>query len=70
LLSQAFREKLASNDYLRNIFSNNIIYGENIAYEFKSRIKNTWGDFKTLKLGLEEAGTILKGVNYLYRQGE
>jgi outer membrane protein assembly factor BamA len=68
LLSPAFREKLATNDYLRNIFSNNIIYGENIAYEFKSRIKNTWGDFKTLKLGLEEAGTLLKGVNYLYRQ--
>ncbi|HAD34619.1 MAG TPA: hypothetical protein DCF44_09020, partial [Chitinophagaceae bacterium] len=68
LLSQAFREKLPSNDYLRNIFSNTIIYGENIAYEFKSRNKNTWGDFKTLKLGLEEAGAILKGVNYLYRQ--
>lgn len=66
LLSQAFKEKLDSNDYLKTIFSNNIIYGENLTFEYKSPIKNIWGDFKTLKIGLEEAGTVLKGVNFIY----
>lgn len=66
LLSAAFEQKLDSNDYLRTIFSNNIIYGENISFEYKSPVKNKWGDFKTLKVGVEEAGTLLKGVNYIY----
>lgn len=67
-LSTSFSEKLDSNDYLRKIFSNYIIYGENMSFEYHSKSKGEFGNFKTLKVGFEEAGTILQGVNYLYNK--
>lgn len=66
LLGGAFREKLTKNSYLQKVFSTNTIYGENMVFEYKSKPKFNYGSFKTLKIGIEEAGTILKGVNYLY----
>lgn len=66
LLGESFKTKLENNSYLRKIFNDNIIYGENMTFEYRSPLSNLYGNFTTLKIGLEEAGTILKGVNYVY----
>lgn len=65
-LSSSFKAKIDSNSYLKNVFSNNIIYGENVTFEYRSKPKNIYKDYNTLRLSFEEAGTLLKGVNYLY----
>lgn len=67
LLGNEFSEKRKNNTYLQNIFSNNTIYGENMTYEYKSKPKYVYGSFSTIKIGLEEAGTILKGINQIYK---
>lgn len=66
-LSQTFKDKLEENTYLKNVYANNIIYGENMTFDYISKYKNFYNDFSTLKIGFEEAGTILRGVNYLYK---
>ncbi len=67
-LSEAFRIKRQSNSYLRNTFSNNVIQGENMLFEYKSKLKNTFSNYSTLKIGAEEAGTLLTGINSLYKR--
>ena len=67
-LGEAFKKKLSENKYLENIFSNNIIYGENMTFEYISKFKNEYQDFSSLKIGVEEAGTLLQGVNYIYNK--
>lgn len=67
-LSVSFKEKIDQNQYLKNIFSDNTIYGENISFEFKNNPANILRHNTALKISFEEAGTILKGVDYLYYQ--
>lgn len=67
-LGDDFKSKLDSNIYLRNIFSNNIIYGENISLEYMSRTKGMYKSVTSLRLGFEEAGTILQGVNAVIKK--
>jgi outer membrane protein assembly factor BamA len=66
LLSLSFKEKTLTNRYLDNIFSNSIIYGENLVFQYRSKPKKIYGNFNSLRIGFEEAGTILKGINTLY----
>lgn len=67
-LGDAFKAKLDSNSYLRNIFSNNIIYGENITLEYMGKTNGVYKSVTSMRLGLEEAGSILTGINALYRK--
>jgi outer membrane protein insertion porin family len=64
-LSDDFKKKRETNTYLRNTFSDNIIYGENVLFEYRSKLKNNIGNFSSLKVGFEEAGSILTGINSL-----
>ena len=67
-LSEAFRLKRQNNSYLKNTFSNNVIQGENMLFEYKSKVSNTSiTNFSTLKIGAEEAGTLLNGINEVYK---
>lgn len=66
-LSAAFQERKKQSQYLNSIFSSNIIYGENVNFEYRSKEKKLYKSLNTLKLGFEEAGTILKGINTIYR---
>jgi outer membrane protein insertion porin family len=68
LLSDAFREKVKNNQYLQNIFSDNTIYGENVTFDYKSNPNNQLKNSTAFRIALEEAGVILRGVNYLYNQ--
>jgi outer membrane protein assembly factor BamA len=65
-LSDEFKAKRETNSYLKNTFSNKVIQGENMLFEYRSKTKNTFSNFTTMKLGLEEAGTLLVGINSLY----
>lgn len=37
-------------------------------FEYKSKLKNTFSNYSTLKIGAEEAGTLLTGINSLYKR--
>jgi outer membrane protein insertion porin family len=65
-LGSSFKDKIENNDYLRNIFSDNTIYGENVTYDFKNNPDNELKNNTALRISFEEAGTILKGFNYIY----
>lgn len=68
LLSTSFKEKIDQNQYLRNIFSDNTIYGENVTFDFKNNPDNLLRNNTTLRISFEEAGTLLRGVNYIYNK--
>lgn len=65
-LSDAFQKRKNESAYLSSIFSSNIIYGENVTYEYRTKEKGLYKNINTLKIGVEEAGTILKGINTIY----
>lgn len=65
-LSEAFKQKITS-PYLQSVFSPSIIYGENVNFEYKSKERGLYKNQQTVKIGFEEAGTILKGINELYK---
>jgi outer membrane protein assembly factor BamA len=67
-LSESFRLKRQTNSYLKNTFSNNVIQGENMLFEYKSKPKTINSNFSTIKIGAEEAGTLLTGINSLYKR--
>ena len=67
-LSSTFKEKIDNNQYLKNIFSDNTIYGENVTFDFKNNPDNLLPNNTTLRISFEEAGIILRGVDYLYNQ--
>ncbi len=68
LLSDAFKEKVNNNQYLKNIFSDNTIYGENVTFDYKNNPNNLLKNNTALRVTFEEAGAILWGVNYIYNQ--
>lgn len=65
-LSDAFKTRKDQSPYLNSIFSSNIIYGENVNFEYRSREKKLYKSINTFKIGFEEAGTILKGIDGIY----
>lgn len=67
-LGATFKEKLLTNEFLRKTFSNHVIQGENMLFEYRKQGKGRNSNLQSLKLGLEEAGTVLKGVNWLYNK--
>lgn len=67
-IGKSFEQKLANDKYLQQIFSSNLIYGENASLEYISKLRGTHSSFTTLKLGIEEAGGILSAVNSLYQR--
>ena len=66
-LSEAFRQKREANSYLKHTFSNNVVQGENLLFEYKSNTTGNAKRFSTVKAGLEEAGTLLRGINAVYK---
>lgn len=67
-LSDDFKNKISNNQYLKNIFTDNTIYGENVSFEYKSNPDNPLKNNTFLNIRFEEAGTILRGVDFLYHQ--
>jgi outer membrane protein assembly factor BamA len=66
-LGVEFEKRIALSRYLQNTYSNNLIVGENISYEYRSSLKNDVPVMHTLNIGFEEAGLLMQGVNVLNR---
>ncbi len=66
-LSDAFRDTISNSAFLLNTYSTNFIEGEHVGWEYASDLTGTARRFSTLKLGIEEAGFLLQGINALYR---
>lgn len=68
LLSPEFKEKRKTNSYLRNTFTDNVMQGENMLFEYRSKPVQTYSNYSSLKINVEEAGTLLHGINAIYQQ--
>ncbi len=61
--SDSFKNRLDSNAFLKNSYKQNFIEGENIAFTFSDAEKKRGQNYSYIKLGLEEAGGLLSGIN-------
>lgn len=59
-----FKERLKENELLRNIYRETFIEGENITWTYTNAGQaKFYDDYSYVKLGLEEAGALLNGMN-------
>ena len=63
--TDSFKAALDSNAYLRDSYKQNFIEGENISFTFDNLAKKHGINYSYIKLGFEEAGGILGGLNQL-----
>ncbi|MBP6456301.1 MAG: BamA/TamA family outer membrane protein [Chitinophagaceae bacterium] len=66
-LGEAFKISRLNSQFLRNTFSDNVLMGENISFQYKSTNDPNSPKETTLRLNLEEAGALLSGINVLYK---
>lgn len=64
-ISDSFRQRLATNDFLRASYQENFIEGENLTFTFSDFVKKKGRNYSFLKLGVEEAGAVLTSINSL-----
>lgn len=59
-----FQKRLDENEFLRNSYRKTFIEGENISWTYSNGNLAQWyDDYSYIKLGLEEAGGIVNGLN-------
>ncbi len=63
--TDSFKRVLQNNDYLKNSYKQNFIEGENLTWIFDDGNVKHGVNYTYIKLGLEEAGGLLGGVNQL-----
>ena len=63
--TDSFKKVLSTNDYLRNSYKENFIEGENLTFTYDDIAKTHAHNYSFLKLGVEEAGALLGGINQL-----
>jgi outer membrane protein insertion porin family len=63
--TDSFKKVLSTNDYLKNSYKENFIEGENISFTYDDINKKRGHNYSFLKLGVEEAGGLLGGINQL-----
>ena len=66
-ISPAFQLRLDSSEVLRNTYRRTFIQGENISFTFSDQEKKQNKNFNYLRIGLEEAGLIMAGINSIQR---
>lgn len=62
-LSETFKKQIESSSILINTYSNNFIQGENLSYEIQSDATKSQKKLHAVRFGLEEAGTLMQGLN-------
>ncbi len=65
-LSEDFKNRISGSRYLQNTYANNFIQGENFSFEYRSDLSGNAPRLHTLKLGFEEAGLLMQGINLAY----
>ncbi|WP_276134740.1 BamA/TamA family outer membrane protein [Polluticoccus soli] len=63
VVTDSFNNLLRTNSWLRNAYTETFIEGENVAFIFTDREKRLGKNYFYARLGLEEAGGILRGLN-------
>ena len=63
--TDSFKKVLSTNDYLRNSYKENFIEGENLTFTYDDIAVTHAHNYSFLKLGVEEAGALLSGINQL-----
>lgn len=59
-----FQKRLEENDFLRNSYRQTFIEGESITWTYSDAAQAKWyDDYSYVKLGLEEAGALVRGLN-------
>lgn len=66
-IQPAFQIRLDSNEFLRNTYRRTFIEGENIALTFSDQQKKQNKNFNYIRIGLEEAGVIMAGLNAIQK---
>lgn len=66
-ISPQFQSSLDSNSYLRNTYRRTLIEGENIAYTYTDQAKKMNRNYNYIRVGFEEAGLLLSGINSLQK---
>jgi hypothetical protein len=61
--TQVFKDRLDSNEFLRNSYRQTFIEGENITFIYTDVEKKRGKNYSFLKLGFEEAGGLLQAIN-------
>lgn len=67
-ISPSFQISLDSNEFLRNTYRRTFIEGENLTFTFSDQEKKQNKNFNYLRIGIEEAGVIMSGVNTLQKE--
>jgi outer membrane protein assembly factor BamA len=62
-VSDSFQRIIDSNSFLKNTYKKTFIEGENIAFIFSNREKRAGRDYSYARIGFEEAGGIMRGLN-------
>ncbi len=65
--SATFNNIISRNEYLKNSYRNTFIEGESIIFTFSDKEEQKGGDYSYLKLGFEEAGGLMAGLNGIFK---
>ncbi len=64
-VSDSFQRRLDSNDFLKNSYRETFIEGENLSFTYSNQFENRGRSYTYAKLGLEEAGGLMGGLDNL-----
>ena len=64
-LSEEFKDRISGSRYLQNTYANNFIQGENFSFDYRSDLTGLKPSLHTFKVGFEEAGLLMQGVNVI-----
>lgn len=62
-ISDAFRQRLDTTSYLKSIYKETFIEGENITFYYNNSEQKQGKNILRIKIALEEAGGLLSGIN-------
>ena len=64
-VSDSFQRRLDSNQFLKNSYRETFIEGENLSFTYSNQFDNKGRSYTYAKLGLEEAGALMSGLDNL-----
>lgn len=65
-ISPIFQQRMDSIPAIKNSYQETFIEGEHIEYVYNTELKNP-KNYRIIKLGFEESGLLMNGINYLYQ---
>jgi outer membrane protein insertion porin family len=69
-ISPDFQKRLTENQFLANSYKESFIEGENVAFTYSNREKKKGKTYSYARVGAEEAGALMSGVQAVVRAAE